>query len=176
MTFRQKVNILLRQIKNGDVAKTTELFLLTYGHIKAVAYFYVRNLYDCEDVVNEAYLRIVKYIESYNTCRDGYRWMCKVTENVARDLLRESCKYILYEDTPADVFGYFDDTDIIIDRFDLFSIVSTFTVRDKDFFYYRFYLNLTYEDIGAKYGCTRSYVHKRVKLIVEKIKKYFIYG
>ena len=83
--LRTEVNKILIKIKKGDEESKNVLFEKTYNHLKTIAYPYVRNKDDVEDVLVEAYLRMYQYVSSFDPKKDGYNWMCKIVQNVARD-------------------------------------------------------------------------------------------
>lgn len=86
--YKRIVNKLLLHIKSGDKEKINDLFKLTFDHIKIIAITNLFNKNDYEDVVEESFLRIIKYIGSFNHLKDGYNWICKIVENVAKDFNR----------------------------------------------------------------------------------------
>ena len=83
--LRKDVNKVLIKIKKGDEESKNVLFEKTYNHLKSIAYPYVCNKADVEDVLIEAYLRIFQYVATFDSNKDGYNWMCKIVQNVARD-------------------------------------------------------------------------------------------
>lgn len=78
--YKRIVNKLLLHIKSGDKEKINDLFKLTFDHIKIIAITNLFNKNDYEDVVEESFLRIIKYIGSFNhqTGITGYARLWKM--------------------------------------------------------------------------------------------------
>ncbi len=76
--FRREINLLLSGIKCGDKTKLKILFSTTYNHLKVIAYKYAINKNDIEDILIESYIKIFKYINSFDMSKDGYNWLCKI--------------------------------------------------------------------------------------------------
>ena len=96
--LRKDVNKVLIKIKKGDEESKNVLFEKTYNHLKSIAYPYVRNKADVEDVLIEAYLRIYQYVATFDSNKDGYNWMCKIVQNVARDWDKNFFQSVSLED------------------------------------------------------------------------------
>ena len=96
--LRKDVNKVLIKIKQGDEESKNVLFEKTYNHLKSIAYPYVRNKADVEDVLIEAYLRIYQYVATFDPNKDGYNWMCKIVQNVARDWDKNFFQSVSLED------------------------------------------------------------------------------
>ena len=80
----EKVNKLLRRIKDGDKESFQQLHKLTYNHLTVVAMNYLYSSENLKDVLNESYFRVFRYIDSYDTKKDGYNWMCKIVQKARR--------------------------------------------------------------------------------------------
>lgn len=169
--YKRAVNKLLSKIKGGDTDKIDDLFRLTFNHIKVIAITNLHNKEDYEDVVVESFIRIIKYIGSFNPLKDGYNWICKIVENVAKDFNRENKNLKLGYSSSYNV-SYFDDEvfklligDVVV------KVLHGCSSQDKKYFYYHFYLGLSYGEIAKRANCAKSYVHKRVDSVINKIKK-----
>ena len=90
---RRKLNKLLLEIKCGDKSKIDDIFDLTFNHLKFVALHYLFNKREFKDALCEAYYRTLKYINSFNILKDGYNWLCRIVQNVANDMNKQSNKY-----------------------------------------------------------------------------------
>ena len=82
---RREINALLTAIKKGNKLKQQELHDKTVNKLKVVALTYAEDKNDWEDIVNESYFKAIKYIHTFKEYMDGYNWLCKIVENVARN-------------------------------------------------------------------------------------------
>ena len=80
-----EVNRILREIKLKKQDAFEHLIAITYNHLKVVAFNYLKDKNDVEDVVNETYLRVNSYIDSADLEKDGYNWICKIVQNLCYD-------------------------------------------------------------------------------------------
>lgn len=171
--YKRIVNKLLLHIKSGDKEKINDLFKLTFDHIKIIAITNLFNKNDYEDVVEETFLRIIKYIGSFNHLKDGYNWICKIVENVAKDFNRENQNFQSKCEVLSDVSYFNDDIAKILINDAVVRIICGCSAQDRTFFYLRFYADLSYGEIARRMNCSKSYVHKRVEIVCKRIENEF---
>lgn len=166
--LRKEVNRILIKIKNGDEGSKNVLFERTYNHLKRIAYPYVRNKDDVEDVLVEAYLRIFQYIHNFDGNKDGYNWMCKIVQNVAYDWSKNFTFEVSLEDANEKNFTL-DIEEIIEMQDEVHYLLKGYSKRDKKMMYLRFWEDRTIEEIAASLDMSKSNVHKRISKILEEI-------
>ena len=167
--LRTDVNKILIKIKNGEEESKNVLFEKTYNHLKRIAYPYVRNKADVEDVLIEAYLKIFQYVDSFDGKKDGYNWMCKTVQNVARD-----CGKKFSKETPLEELEYsraFEVEDMILERDEVQRLLQPYSERDRKMIYLRFWENKTIEEIAEELQMGKSNVHKQISKILQDILK-----
>ena len=81
--YRKEVNKYLQGFQNGDRSQLGKVFDVTANHLCAVAYKYLTNKSYCDDVVSDAFCKVLQYISSFNMEQDGYNWLCKIVEKIA---------------------------------------------------------------------------------------------
>lgn len=166
--LRKDVNKVLIKIKKGDEESKNVLFEMTYNHLKSIAYPYVRNKADVEDVLIEAYLRIFQYVATFDSNKDGYNWMCKIVQNVARDWDKSFFKGVSLED--AEQNGpVIEMEETIAMQDEVQRLLQPYSERDRKMMYLRFWENRTIEEIAKSLGMGKSNVHKRISKILEEI-------
>ncbi len=167
--LRKDANKLLMKIKEGDEQSKNVLFKKTYNHLKVIAYPYVYNKDDIEDVLVEAYLRIFQYINSFDTTKDGYNWICKIVQNVARDFGKDIQGVPLEE--AAERPQVIDFEDMIATADEVQYLLKDSSSRDKQIIYLRFWQDKTMEAIALELNMGKSNVHKRISKILKEIKQ-----
>lgn len=167
--LRKEINEILIKIKNGDEQSKNDLFEKTYNHLKIVAWPYVYNKDDVEDVLAEAYLRVFQYIDSFNPKKDGYNWICKIVQNVARDMGRKDQSVPLEE---AEEIAYFVDfEDVLATKDEISRLLQVYPRRDREMVRRRFWGDKTIESIAFELNMGKSNVHKRILKITKEIEK-----
>lgn len=163
-----EVNKILIKIKKGDEKSRNVLFQKTYNHLRIIAHPYVRNKDDIDDVLLEAYLRMYQYVSSFNPKKDGYNWMCKIVQNVARDFDRDFFQSVSLEDIEEKV-QVIETEDQIVLRDEVERWLKPYSERDRKMMYFRIWENRTIEEIAEALGMKKSNVHKRISKIIDEI-------
>lgn len=167
-----KVNNLISEIKNGNSSSFKELYDTTYNHLKIVAYNYLFDSSDIEDVLNETYLKISLYINSADEKKDGYNWMCKIVQNIAYNFNNKRQVVVPINKIENRMFFYEID-DSIIENSQLYKIIQTFDASEQKIVYLRFWEDLSLREIAQKTGIKKSTVNKRIKSLLKKIRNEF---
>lgn len=170
--LRDEVNIIIERIQKGNKKAFNDLFVLTYNHLKLVAYNYLNDTSLLEDAVNEAYIKIYRYIQSADISLDGYNWMCKIVQNVCYDFNREQKIYEPIDRIRTRKLFYEIDENVLT-RSSLLQIIQTFDSVDQELLYLRFWEDLSYEEIAKRMKMKKATVYKRVKSMMKKIRKEF---
>lgn len=175
MSFlRKEVNQILINIQNGDKESKNVLFNKTYNHLKIVVYPYLRNKNNVEDVISEAFLRIYNYVYSFNPKRDGYNWMCKIVENVARE---DNKKYeeTVSLDSLTNIPSGQDIENNLITKDEVQALLAQYPPRDQQLMRMLHFENRKIKEVAKILQMSKSNVHKRSQIILkemsEKLKK-----
>ena len=168
--FGKKINLILRAIQNGADSKKKDLYEMTYNHLKGIAYIYAKNKNDSEDILTEAYLRIFKYIKSFDSSKDGYNWLCKIVQNTAYSFNKKyniETPLEFTENKPSNAITEAD----ITEKSSLQSEINKLSESDQQLLYMKFWEDRTYREIAAIIGSKKSTVHKRISFLIDEIKK-----
>ena len=166
--LRKDVNKILIKIKKGEEESKNVLFEKTYNHLKSIAYPYVRNKADVEDVLIEAYLRIYQYVATFDPNKDGYNWMCKIVQNVARDWDKNFFQSVPIEDVEGKA-QVIEMEELIAVKDEVERMLQPYPERDRKMMHFRFWEDRTIEEIAEALGMKKSNVHKRISKIVKEI-------
>ena len=165
--LRKDVNKLLIEIKKGEEKSKSVLFEKTYNHLKRIAYPYVRNKNDVEDVLIEAYLRIFQYINNFETAKDGYNWMCKIVQNVSYDFNKKYKEEVPLDELDKQGRNVDIEEKIVIDD-EIQRFLEKYPERDRKIIELRFFEDKTIEEIAALLKMGKSNVHKRISKILKE--------
>lgn len=166
--LRKVVNPILRAIKEGNESKKHNLFEETCNHLLGVASRYAINKDDCEDIVLDAYMKAFRYVHSFDEKADGYNWLCKIVENVAKDYNKKITITETLEDFEKEIA--FTRSPGIETKADLNQELLKLSARDQKILYLRFWEGLSLEKVGEIVGVSKSYVHKRECQLLKLLK------
>lgn len=166
--LRKEVNRILKRIKKGEEESKNVLFEKTYNHLKRIAYPYVRNKDDVEDVLAEAYLRMYQYIGSFNPKKDGYNWMCRIVQNAARDWDEDFFQTIPLEEAEKNS-QVLEWEEAVALKDEVERLLQEYSERDRKMMHMRFWEDRTIEEIAQALGMGKSNVHKQISKILKEI-------
>lgn len=159
-------NELMLQLKGSDLDK---LGILFERHKKNLFGFFFKITYDrdvSEDMVQEVFIKILKYKDSFRGYGKFSTWMYSIAHNVSVDHFRKQNKYVFSED--PEKFNSFEDHDhelnaIRDEGFDMLNRAMLKLVPDK-----REILTLSkidglkYKELGRILNCSENTVKGRV--------------
>lgn len=165
--YTKAVNEYLFRIKQGEKSLYEPLFQLTALHLRKVAKLYLQNKDLAEDVVADAFVKIFKYIDSFDCEQNGYNWMCKIAQNIA-------ITYNVSESKTARLEQKFakENAELIRDNFneiEFYEQISMLDEMDKEIMIARFYFGQSLSDIGKRYHLSKVAIFHRIKKICKII-------
>lgn len=168
--LRKDINKYLSKIKKGDWAYKNILFEATYHYLKPIAWRYVVNKDDVEDVLSEAYLNAFNGIDTYKEKFDGFNWLCKIVQNTAYEINTLNAKFQYCADVYDVQDNIVDIEGLVADRDEIDRLLAPYSEIDRKLIelYYRDKYTLT--EIAEKTGVKRSTAYKRLQKICAEIK------
>ena len=107
-------------------------------------------------------------MHSFDEKADGYNWLCKIVENVARDYNKKITITETLEDFEKEIA--FTMSPGIETKADLNQELLKLSARDQQILYLRFWEGLSLEKVGEIVGVSKSYVHKRECQLLKLLK------
>ena len=168
---RDTTNKYLIAFQEGRVEEFANFYEDMKGIFARHAMLYLFNQSLWRDVLSEAYIRISNSIASFNRRRDGYNWILKIIENVAKDINTKESKYVTVETLEnlyvADNYNPYGEIDATIDL--------EYALRDYDESYLQvallhFRAGRTQTEIAKMMGVSKSAVCQKVKRIQQILK------
>lgn len=83
---------LVGRVQDGDESAFRELFDRYHRRAFAVAFGVVKNKQDALDVVQEAFIKVHKHIQSFQGSSSFYTWLYRIVMNLSIDHVRRSKK------------------------------------------------------------------------------------
>ena len=115
MAENTKNKILINNCKNGDMLSFRQLLDQYQPYVYSIAFRFLNNISDAEDIVQDCFIRIWKNIHRYNEQYKFSTWVYKIVTNLCFDLLRQKNrnKIIDYYESPDSLTtGLMDHTNI----------------------------------------------------------------
>jgi RNA polymerase sigma-70 factor, ECF subfamily len=97
---RERDRLLVERVRAGDGAAFRELFEKYHRRAYSVAYGVVKSKEDALDVVQEAFVKVHKHLDSFQGTSSFYTWLYRIVMNLAIDHLRrrKNGKPVEYDD------------------------------------------------------------------------------
>ncbi|MFW6049705.1 MAG: sigma-70 family RNA polymerase sigma factor [Myxococcota bacterium] len=89
---REEDRVLVERVQAGDEAAFRELFDRYHRRAYAVAFGVVKNKQDALDIVQDAFVKVHRHIESFQGSSSFYTWLYRIVMNLSIDHVRRSKK------------------------------------------------------------------------------------
>ncbi len=167
--YIKKVNICIVKIAQGKQEFLTKLFDLTKRQLYIVAKSYLYDKDKAEDILSEAYLRVVKYADSFDRKKNGYNWLYEMVKNLSftqnkKDAVRTSVSIEQFDIPDAS----FDDS--ILDKILLESMQESLTENEKMLIYLYYFEGRTLQEIADMFGKAKSTIYDMQKKALQKMR------
>lgn len=171
-TESEQLNRLLSRLARGDKDALDGILSLLGKRMYALAYGFVKNRADAEDILSDSFLKIAQGIRSFKSDTNGYGWIMRIVRNCSLDFLRKR-KRTATED--LDGFFCIADERYSPDRYDdavLFqNALQSLAPLERRLIYYRYYLDFTVRETAAEMGLSKSSVQRMTEQAEKKLKE-----
>lgn len=174
--YKRQVNEWLAVIASGDMAAFKEFFDFTYESLRKVAMRYLRDRSEIEDVMETVYLHIFQ-AKTFDAGKDGYNWLCRIVQNVARDFNNARPRTVELEKAEKRAEFRADATELAqrrLEREEIRKELKKLSPRERKLLKYRFGEEYTYAQIAEKTKMSRSTACDAVAGAVKKLRD--LYG
>ncbi len=161
---RERINVLIKRIALGEENALTELYNAVGGRMLSVALSIAGDRASAEDVLQDAFLSIVKNARKFRYYQNGYGWACTIVRNTALNYIkarnRRRC------DNIDDLCFLASDTSVEDEATAGVTVREAIARLDKKqraAIYYKYYEDLTVRQIAVKIGVSKSQADRIVK-------------
>lgn len=170
--FTKEVTEYLRLFQQGDKTQFDLLYKSTAMHVYNVAYYYLFNKNSVKDVVEDVFLRIWRHVDTFDFEKDGYNWMCRITQRVAYDYNKKEARIAHSEQQFAreqEILSYNHD----LEHVEFLMLIDNLALDETDKYIIRQKVleGKTHEDIGKDLNVSKAAISQRLKKIGKIIKK-----
>lgn len=106
---------LIKNLKKGKEEAYYELINLYGNKLLRTCFLMTRDEREAEDIVQETFLRVFKYIDTFKGDSSIYTWIYRIAQNIAKDKLSSRILTFPYEDIEE---GFENTEEILINKID----------------------------------------------------------
>lgn len=89
---------LIKELKKGEEEAYRELVDIYGNKLLRTCFLMIKDEKEAEDIVQETFIKIFKYIKGFKGNSSLYSWIYKIAKNIVRDRYRNKAMTITYED------------------------------------------------------------------------------
>lgn len=169
--FKEKVNNCLIKIADGNKHALEELFCITKKYLYVVAVNYLDDESKAEDVLSDAYYKVVRSISTFDKNQNGYNWIIEIVKNTAftQNLKDRVHASISIEDvTILDKRDYFDE---LLNSIMIEQAQKYLSEQEKAIVYDYFFERKTLQEIADKLNLPKTTTYDLIQRILEKMRR-----
>ncbi len=139
-----------------------EFFSVVYNYV----FYKLLNKENTEDIVSQVFMKVLQHLPNYDEQRASVKtWIFRITDHALIDFYRKQKPFVSMDQEENGLenaaFVHFDDQyDGICcpNRQMLQDALRQLSARDRDFIYYKYYLNLSNREIARRMGMNENTV------------------
>lgn len=136
---------LIKNLKKGKEEAYIELVELYGNKLLRTLYLMTRDEKEAEDIVQETFIRVFKYIDSFKGDSSLYTWIYRISQNIAKDKLVSQTITIPYEDIEISSENI---EEILVDKINREILKKE--LNELNFIYKQVIILFYYEDLSIK--------------------------
>jgi RNA polymerase sigma-70 factor (ECF subfamily) len=165
---------LVRNAANGDAAAWEALVVIHQEAVFRLAYLFLGDPDEAEDIAQEAFLRAWRHLGSFDGSRPLRPWLLSIVSNLARNRRRSVGRYVAAlvrsfreEPLPERVE---DQTARNFQAQELWKAVQKLNGLDQQIVYLRYFLDLPVTETSQVLGIPEGTVKSRLSRALEKLR------
>jgi RNA polymerase sigma-70 factor, ECF subfamily len=171
-TKEQTLETIIAQARNGSREAFDELIRRFEKKVMKTALFLTRNLADAQDVAQEVYIKIFRYLDAFEEAAKIEHWVYRITVNAARDFQRRRRFWLPLKDSlltaaPPDTIGRHEF------RSRLMGALRRLSFNERAVFVLRIVEEMEHETIAKILGCSPVTVRGHLHSARKKLQKDF---
>lgn len=138
----------------GKPAAQKQLYQEFAAQMLGVCYRYTKSLEDAEDVLQEAFVRVFRFMHQYNAEGDLGAWIRRIMVNTALNYLKKNRRYqhdLLYDNTELTVVTY-DNPEIHLNAKELAEMIRQLPTGYQTIFNLHAVEGYSHVEIGQMLG------------------------
>lgn len=165
---------LIRHAANGDATAWEPLVLAHQQAVFRLAYLFLGDPDDAEDVAQETFLRAWRSLKHFDSARPLRPWLLSISANLSRNRHRSAGRYIAAltrafrnEPPPSNIE---EKTTQNMAAGDLWKAVQNLSLSDQQIVYLRYFLELSVTETAEVLQVAEGTVKSRMSRALEKLR------
>jgi RNA polymerase sigma-70 factor, ECF subfamily len=173
LTENSTIDDLLARYQEADAAAFDEFFKLTQQSVYGYFLSKFRSREDADEGFQETYLRIHKYVMSYDRSKNGQTWVFSIARNVFIDILKKRRLNLPLEDVEevAATGTSNDSLHLIIVRRQLESLLHPLSAEEYNLLESRLLEDRSFEDISEAMKVSPANLRQRYSRLIRRLKE-----
>ncbi|MBX7148589.1 RNA polymerase sigma factor [bacterium] len=150
----------------GDIKTLYEKYA---GALHAQAFKILRNKALADEALQDAFINVVRYGDSFKGESSPYTWLYRIVTNCALSIIKKN--------KPMDEWDEKDSRETVpVSRFekkDVSQFLDKLKDDEKQIFIYRYFDDLKMDEITALTQLSRKTIFNKLERVEEKIKRFF---
>src|SRR3954447_13018087 len=149
---------LVKNCLKGKAAAQKQLYEEFAQQMLGVCYRYTKSLQDAEDVLQEGFVRVFKFLDQYNREGELGGWIRRIMVNTALNYLKKSQKYqhdLLFESTELHVINN-DTPEVILNAKELAQLIRQLPTGYQTIFNLYAIEGFSHPEIGQMLGISEN--------------------
>ncbi len=164
----KELDVYVERYMCGDKNAFDIIYQETKKPIYLSIYPIIKNKEIIEDLMQDAYVKIINSMEYYKLGTNFLAWVSKIARNIAINYYNYNKRQIVIDITENEsMFGQTKNNNYLLD--DALSVLEGY---EKDIFTYRIIMGFSLKEISNILGMPISTIHYMYKNTIKKIKKH----
>lgn len=149
---------LIKNCLKGKAAAQRQLYEEFAPSMLGVCYRYTKSVHDAEDVLQEGFVRVFRFLDQYNNQGELGAWIRKIMVNTALNYLKKSRKYqhdLLFDTTELHVITR-DDPEVILHAKELAELIRQLPTGYQTIFNLNAIEGFSHVEIGQMLGISEN--------------------
>lgn len=151
-------HFLVKECLQGKAAAQKQLYHLFAPQMLGVCYRYTKSIEDAEDVLQEGFVRVFRFLHQYKSDGELGAWIRRIMVNTALNFLKKSKKYqneLLYTDHELHVVST-DDPEVQLNAKELAQLIRQLPTGYQTIFNLYAIEGFTHVEIGQLLGISEG--------------------
>lgn len=149
---------LIKNCLKGKAAAQKQLYDEFSSAMLGVCYRYTKSLHDAEDVLQDGFVRVFKFLNQYNEEGELGAWIRRIMVNTALNYLKKSKKYqhdLLFDTTELHVINN-DNPEVLLNAKELAQLIRQLPTGYQTIFNLYAMEGFSHQEIGQMLGISEN--------------------
>jgi RNA polymerase sigma-70 factor (ECF subfamily) len=166
---------LVQRALQGDLAAWEPLVLANQEPVFRLAYLFLKDAGDAEDVAQETFLRAYRQLQRFDRSRPLRPWLLGIASNLARNRMRAAGRYLAallraYRAAPPQPLNIEERSSVHLRAQTLWKAVQQLEISDQQVIYLRFFLDLSVSEAAEAMLVAEGTVKSRLSRALGRLR------